>query len=227
MSVHIQEQQGLLIATVTTDGLDNQPPGQRELTAERAECRELISSLALALAIAIDPRALAGPLPPPPPPAPPPASHLQFALGVLGTYRGEPGGGGLLGLRRRALWGDLGLEASLTVDRPRTPHQGTIRTTFLQGDLLACTSGPLHLCASLGLGALRITSSGYNRAQQGWLGQVTLGPRLEWEPTRRLRVHLEAPLALQKTRLLLGNEVIGDLPSTGFRAGISFFWGSP
>lgn len=244
IEVHITSGQGQLIATADTRGLDARAQGRRELTGTLSECEELVSSLALAIAIAIDPRALEGPIvrepSPPPEPAPkaPPkpaarptytqsATGISAAMGALGTWRDQPGAGGFLGLRYRSRRGELGVEVLTTHDFPRRPSAGTIETTYVMGGLLACLPGQFKLCAAGGLGAIVIAASGYDAARRGSLLQATIGPRLEWEPTASLlllpRIHLELPLALHNTRLLLGNQVVGELPSFGLHLGLSFF----
>jgi hypothetical protein len=60
--------------TARIELIENEHVNARELSMRKGACDELIESAALAIAIAIDPRALTGPAPPPPAEAPAPPS---------------------------------------------------------------------------------------------------------------------------------------------------------
>ena len=196
-------------ALIQTDNLGEQSAGEREVSSDVRECTELVSSAALAIAIAIDPQLLARPAASDPPsnaasrpsaaekpraaaraqPAPAPsgratpartAAWYDLTLGAQGTWRGVPGLGLVADVRRSTRTSSVALEAAVGAEKTRLVAGGNVDVTSLQGVLVVCWRlSWLGLCGRGGLVAQRLAASGYPDARQGWLLDATFGPRLE------------------------------------------------
>src|SRR5262249_25944302 len=84
LSVALQRRKDVAVGTLSLSSDDGKPTGGRTMHAPVAECLELVSSMALAAAVAVDPEAVhareaspprePAPAPPPPPPIAPVSS---------------------------------------------------------------------------------------------------------------------------------------------------------
>jgi hypothetical protein len=82
IAVIVEQSGGALRGDVTMTGATGAVTGTRQLTAAGDDCDELVTALALAISIAIDPDVVFRPAPPPPglPTAPPPSTAAPGAL---------------------------------------------------------------------------------------------------------------------------------------------------
>lgn len=210
VSVTIAPEASTLVATVNAQGLAQASEGQRTLQAGRDECGELVSAIALGIAIAIDPRVLVRPAPPSPPvaspppapaspavpaapthptrpahssPAPPrPTPAIAVALGPVATYRDGPGLGAELDVRRSAQRHAEGLELRLTRDGDRAVGEGQVAVQLATGRAFSCLRlGAVAGCAVAEAGALGLRGRGFPAAREGTLAWFALGPRVEVE----------------------------------------------
>lgn len=193
-------------------------PTKRELVSASTDCRELAESLALTLALAIDPALLAKPAPPPPPaPAPPPPplvireappapsppsepplpTFFQAQLGAVGSVGVSPAPtlGGRMGIGFRRGWFGLLAEGRADAAQRVVTTGGSVSTSVLLATLLPC--GYLRgfgFCLSAGGGALQVAGSlPGGRRESSPL--VLAGARLSWEyrflPWLGVMVHTE------------------------------------
>ena len=160
-----------------------QVSGERALEAR--ECGELVSSLAVAAAMGIDPFALdrpappapapplapaPAPAPPPPPtadaapPAPPPPAppreplHFRASLGALGALGAAPSlaGGGLVGAELRWRHVSAGLEGRADLPASTEALHGEVSSSLLVGSLVPCALVAFFFaCAVASAGTLR------------------------------------------------------------------------
>lgn len=217
---------------------------QRTLTGTPGECRELLESLSLALALAIDPLLLTRPKPPEPvlppkpvdrppavpAPAPPVKLDLQASLGLTGTYGPTPhlGGGALLGasvgVGRFQLW----LEGQLDVPRASFIADGAVTSQVLLGRLAPCLRfSAFAACGLVSVGALQVDGAlpGGKRSSSPL---VLAGARLSWShfflEWLGVRVHADVQAVVTRvTVLAFGQPLWVTLPlSAGAGAGIVF-----
>jgi hypothetical protein len=244
-------------ATIQTDNLAEQSAGQREVTGDVRECGELVSSAALAIAIAIDPQLLTRPAPsdtasttaPPTTPDQPPATtaparqrqavpavrssaYYDLTLGAQLTWRGVPGVGFVADARRGTPSFSVALEGQVGQEKTRELAGGKVDVFALRGALVACWRlNWLGLCGWGGLVAQHLAASDYPDARQGWLLDATFGPRLEASglltPRWGLRSHLDSSISARSVELKRSGEVIGRLPRWGAAFGIAVFFRFP
>ncbi len=173
------------------------PPRKRTLTSASTECRELAESLALTLALAIDPASVSrvevqpAPLPqmqervPAPPVSVPEKvpTFFQMQLGAVGSagLSPLPTVGGRLGIGLRHSWFGLLVEARTDLSQSVPTEGGTVSTTMLLANVLPC--GHLRnfgFCLAAGFGALRVVGNlPVSRRESGPL--VLGGARISWE----------------------------------------------
>jgi hypothetical protein len=217
--------QGLL--EVSTPGVAAR---RRTLVAPPGQCRELAESLALALALVVDPQLLSRPAPPPPeenPPAPAPRARAPLAApapppeppppeartptafvaaltghGALGLSPSATGGAGFaLGVRV----GVFGIYAEGRFDWPSdlSLPTGRISTQLLLGSVLPCGHFKgLGVCLQLGGGALQVTGDLPGGARR--TGPIALvGGRVayDWMFLSWLGLHAHVGLAGVATRV--------------------------
>jgi hypothetical protein len=158
-------------------------PGQRELASPRGDCRELLDSFAVAIAIGLDPSSLTRPPGDPPPPAPaqpsvppvvieppvkpaerpspPPASEpidVRLGGGPMVAF-GElpapaPGLAVSVGLRWR--WLEPTLEGVATLPATQISDAGTVKASLLAVAVLPCGHAGLAFgCVGVTIGTLR------------------------------------------------------------------------
>ncbi len=195
-------------ALIQTENLGEQSAGEREVSADARECGELVSSAALAIAIAIDPQVLTRPSPSESAEAaeaqpasaeehlpgaatgahpttrnaaaPRTAHWYDLTLGAQATWREVPGVGLLTDVRRSTRSFSLALEGGAGLEKARELAGGKVQVASLQGALVLCWRLQwLGLCGRAGVVAQRLAASGYPDARQGWLLDATFGPRLE------------------------------------------------
>jgi hypothetical protein len=196
-------------ATIQTDNLAEQSAGEREVAGDVRECGELVSSAALAIAIAIDPQLLTRPAPtdtasttahpaaPDKPPASPalakPAArqgqaehsarssaYYELTLGAQLTWRGVPGVGFVADVRRSTPSFSIAFEGQVGREKTRELAGGQVDVVALRGAVVACWRLDwLGLCGWGGLVAQHLAASDYPDARQGWLFDAEFGPRLE------------------------------------------------
>lgn len=167
--------------------------GERSLELHTDDCGELLDTLALSIAIAIDPfavpgepvevvvvapRAVASPST-----AASPGVEAWCAAGVLGAVGAQPApSAGVtlqLGGRRGALV--LALEGRATWPGTRATEQGEIRVASSSAIALACVvvHGP-RLCVLGGVERLRGQGRGYTESRSAALSVPVGGGRLAW-----------------------------------------------
>jgi len=239
---------------IETENLGEQSRGRREIVGPAAECSELVSSAALALAIAIDPRVLIRPTPAEAnesPDAVPTATRPELAKpspseangdsgarasqpwydlawGTEATWRGVPGVGLMLELRRGAGMLSFGAQVAGHLEQPRSLGAGSVQVSALQGGLGVCWHFAwLGACGQAAAGAQHFSASGYPDARRGWLPRLAFGPRLEAAGliTDRvgLRFQIEGAFTPQSVELTLAGEVLERLPRWRLGAGAVAF----
>ncbi|HUB06029.1 MAG TPA: hypothetical protein VMB50_03465 [Myxococcales bacterium] len=187
-------------ATLTLSDAQGHPRGRQRLSSPVADCRELEASLALALALAIDPGSLQRPLPrtvyapapvpppaaaqPLPPHAPPPRAPLSFGLS-LGGGAGLGAAPGLVGTvdlgleLRRPRW-SVSVGGLATSSGGTAADGGTVSAALYAGDATGCARlGWLGLCGELAAGAEVSTAEGLPAARVATTPYLALGGRLQ------------------------------------------------
>lgn len=211
----------------------------KQLTARR--CDDLVTALALVIALAIDPtaavaprvEAVAAPPPPPPPPPsprrPPPARRLDAALaGVLGVGH-TPDLFLAGGVAARAAWPAVAAELAIVAGRDSTREDGA-RAAFTRivARPAACrlrAGGRLEVggCGHAEVGLVRATgddiinSRGLNRL---WVAVGAHGT-LRWpvSPSRgfaQLQLGLTVPITRDRYRFMPGILIHETPPLTGW-----------
>ncbi|MBL8954894.1 MAG: hypothetical protein JNK82_29220 [Myxococcaceae bacterium] len=198
-----------LTATLELEG------GSRAFDAAAGDCEGLISSVALALAIALDSEAYVAPRKPPaavpaavpeveaPPPAPveEPGRPIHLGLSVaaraaLGHLPAAAFGPALEG---RLRWGafSAALELEGAFAAPASALGGRVLTSQLRGGGQACGHiAFVGLCGRLTVGALRVEGQGFENARVGWSPVATVGPYalVVWQPVAGLLLQASAGL---------------------------------
>lgn len=204
----------------------------RTLNGTANECRELMESLSLALALAIDPLLLTRPKPPPPVEAPPPVEvppppkvappppapapvppppvrlDLQAAVGGAGIFGPAPAlGGGVLvgaglGLDRFQLW----LEGQLDLPQATTVGEGAVTSQILVGRVAPCLRfSSFAACAVVSVGALQVDGAlpGGKRSSSPL---VLAGGRVSWShfflEWLGVRLHADVQAVITRTTVL-------------------------
>ncbi len=205
----------------------------KQLTAQR--CDDLVTALALVIALAIDPTAAAGPrieavaVPPPPPPPPGPTRMRDATLaGVLGAGV-TPDllvAGGLAG---RARWGARAAEIAIVAGRDST-READARATFTRlvvrpAACLVQLRGPLELggCGHAELGVVRATGDDIinSRGLTRLWAAVGAHGTLRWPaPSSRgfaqLQLGLTVPFTRDRYRFMPGILIHDTPPLTGW-----------
>jgi hypothetical protein len=179
--------------------------GTRELTSD--DCEELVSSLAVTIAVGIDPLSLAAPAPspaaastypapraepsksedpfadaPPPPRAPaPPAVRLHVSAGPLVSVGASPVVNLGLAVGAAARWKTFSLGGEGRIDLPvttRTVPGGEISASVLLGSAVPCFHfGVARACALVAAGVLRGSGESVTTPKQSTNFYSALGAR--------------------------------------------------
>lgn len=186
-----------------------QVAARRQLASASADCAELAAAVALAIAIAVDPRraepppprerrvAAAAPWPPgdPPPEAsavgaglvvPPERPRVRLfagvgALAAVGAAPGATAGATLaLGIRRGPV--SLWLEGRADLPAAEDVADGEIRASLLVASAAPCAhAGQFALCAVVAGGELRSAGRGFPASREATTPYLGAGARLVWE----------------------------------------------
>lgn len=208
--------------------------GHRALTGAAEECAGLGKSLAMALAVALDPQAsrrLA-----PTTPSAPAAGGAEAHLGPMLHLAQTPGlaaglsAGLLLGASPRAGRIQLGAEASYALATTRPEVVGLVRSSLARVTLLGCARLlVLRGCAAAHAGLLQVEGQSFAENRRARTVLVGLGPRLEVSvPVGRLAVGAlaEAPLSLVRPRVVLDERELWRMPAWSLtaaaRVGLTF-----
>ncbi len=245
-SVAIQVREGLLEASFSLWESSGPRRNDRSFTAPLTDCDSLLSSVALALAIALDPRLLVRPPPteppvtaaPPPPPAPaPPAPvpsplQLSLAVGVRGAVGllPAPSGGPVFEARARFGSFSVALDGELSLaPRVQVVGSGQIESSLVRGGLQLCGHVAFAaLCARGTGGGLSAGGVGFDNARRGWQPTASVGPLFSvgWRPVGGLV--LQAALALDvilvRTSILLGSVELWNSPPVAGNLAVSVGW---
>jgi hypothetical protein len=184
------------------------PPAQtRRRTLTSADCRELAESLALTLALAIDPQHLTrAPPPPAPVPALPPAPQpsappaaapsaakpaappvvpifIDATIGLVGTWGLSPfvNGGARLAVGLRRGWFGLSIEGRADLPQAVSVEGGSVSNLLLLGSVAPCFHRfGLAFCVVGSAGAIQVSGqlSAGSRASSI---VAAVGGRLSWE----------------------------------------------
>jgi len=217
--------------------------GTRTLTAAAQSCESLAQSMALALAIAIDPQALLGaprqpaaasaaptePLPPPQPTSAPWRWTTRLSVGAeVGAVPGTAVGLGVEAEARGervglAAWGQLSLMPSLA------EYGGFVDASAVRAGLDGCAfASAFGLCLRAGGGALTVSGRGFPGSRQSTLPLATVGPRATaaWRPAPSLELRLYAGMdvALSRDSVFLGTLDAWQAPALSLDAGGSVGW---
>lgn len=212
------------------------PVRRRNLTA--ADCNELIHSVAVTVALAVDPllkkptrvpvAAPAVEAPPPAPIAPAPATSATLPLrwsisaGASADVGTSATAQPTLRLEARAR-GDLfslGLEGRFAMPVTTPLQQGALTTSAALGTLIPC----LHYkwlagCAQVSLGGLRIAGSGLASANQATVFHATAGLRAVFSVPLgshfALGAMAEGQVPLTRASAVVGTEPVWTVPPIG------------
>jgi len=223
--------------------------GARELSSRQLGCVELAGAVTLAISIAVDPLAIAPPLPkpkpppecpgcptcPPPPvvapPPPPERIHPRVSLGVAGTLGATPTPGlGLLvgaGFRYRAF--SFELEGRFDVPfGTSAPTAGSLRASILAVLLAPCAHfRVLSGCALVGAGAMLGEGLDVAEPRRDTTPWAALGVRGAVELQLRkwlwLRAHLDLLATLTRTTLYLNGTKAWVTPPLSGLLGLALF----
>jgi hypothetical protein len=229
------------------------PAGTRVLDAAPGACASLAESLALALAIAIDPQVLTREAPPPPPvivlppappPAPPPPSPPSPAAPAVASavWSVEAGASGSVGLlpdaalglwlgagvgRERfgaTVWGEIALANAVSV------AGGTIDSSLLRAGVDGCARFSFAgVCLRASGGAINAGGQGFLNDRRGALAVATVGPLVfaEVRPSNALAIRVSAgtDVALIRNSLFVGLLEAWHAPPASFEAGLFVSWG--
>jgi hypothetical protein len=223
--------------------------GVREFEAGPEDCEALINSVALALAIALDPHVLAGPRRPASPaqssdaprpaeaaapvPAPdaPPALGFEVTLSARASVGHLPAvafGPGLEARLRRGAF-SLALEAEADFARPMAAQGGRVESALVRGGTQLCGHlGFAGLCLRGTAGAMSVAGVGFVDAQRGWLAVATLGPQVmaTWHPLTQLvlSVTVGADIALLRNSIGVGTTDVWSSPWVAGAFGLAVGW---
>ncbi len=216
------------------------PPRVRTLNAGPGQCRELMESVALALALAVDPQLLSRPatLPPveappapkpvPPLPAPPPVVHFHALVGGQGVIglSPQPSFGGLLGLGFQRDWYSLTLEGRVDAIQSVTVPNGTLRSLVMLGSLLPCGNfRGLGVCVDVSAGALQVEGA-LSGGRRITTPLVLLGGRVQYQhsflPWLAARAHLDVQAVLSRTTVIVAGEPVWTTGQLSGDLGLAF-----
>ncbi|HMR08899.1 MAG TPA: hypothetical protein PKA88_24130 [Polyangiaceae bacterium] len=212
LSVRIAEQGGALVASLALKDETGALIGERELSAAAGDCGELARTLALAVAIAIDPLRAGEPKPKPDPepetatpPSPPPPASVEPKLDRLPpspppTFMAiRVAGGGLIAAGvapalAPGIWvhGGVGLDSfSIGVDGRATfsasdnDARGTVSASLIAATLVPCLHvDSLFLCPTATIGALQGTGENVSRPNKATTVHASAGARIGIEVPR-------------------------------------------
>jgi hypothetical protein len=197
VDVRLQRKGGVFQGRLEMRDADGHPNGIRELAS--ADCRELVSSLSVAIAIGIDPLSLTRQAPTPPAPTPeppkqerpppqpepkPPSAEpilFRFAAGTLIAFGTEPatafGLTAQAGIRRRALSAALEGRADFPASAD-APAGGRVTASLVAGSVVPCAHVSVAFaCGAFTLGALRGEGQGVSTPLRSTDGYAAAGAR--------------------------------------------------
>ena len=229
--VDITSEHRQLTARVRLIAQDGVTQGSRELEGGLKDCTELFESVALALAIAIDPfstgerrppaaaverpAAAAEPsaLPVERPATPEPREVGRIGLGLLGAVGSGPSPtaglslAGELSLRERFR---VGLEARIDLPTSDDGVRGRVVSSLLVADVLACYGWRLLACAVLTGGVARVTSTNVDVSQTVFPSFAAAGVRAAFDVVlgRRIAVrpYIEGEVVATRHTLRIDGE---------------------
>lgn len=243
-----------LSAVLGLESASGASEGRRTLRVASSDCSAAAGSLALALAMSLDPQRAAAPpsqntrasreprmgaVPPPSPPEPrevTPAVPIAFGLHTSGGAAFgigvAPGGFFAVSPRwTREAW-SLALEGELIAAASADLAGGRIESNALRGGLEICRVASLvHACVRGGAGRLQVRGEGFVDAREGALPQAYVGPRLRLETSvwRGLRAGLlaDAEVSLIRGTVRVGDDVAWRRPLVGGKVGATVGWMFP
>ncbi|MDB4942976.1 MAG: hypothetical protein JWP97_2510 [Labilithrix sp.] len=203
-------------------------PGQRELASEAGDCRGVVDTFVVAIAVAVDPSSLTRPIAEPPPaapvpvPAPPPAPPSpeppppaaapppwRVSAGPVVLFGELPAAapGITVMVGRRFGWLSANVEGLATLDVSATRAAlGTVHASLLGAAIAPCVHlDPFFACGALTLGALRGEGEGVTgiRPLHGSEAYAAASARAgaELPLTRALWLRAEAAAVVPITRI--------------------------
>lgn len=226
--------------------------GKRSVDAERASCILVAQTLAMALALAVDPAVLrttpARPLTSEVSAKPPPASSLDAvprpAPPPMAVWSVNAGGSFILGAMPSWAMGpriELGwrrdndsvlMEGSLFPQATWTNSEGKVQTSLLRGGVSGCRHlNGFGFCLRATGGLLRAEGQDFYVSKRGSAPTATVGPAVVYE--RRLFQHLQwkigvsADAAFFRSRLTLDDRELWFAPPLSAEAFVSLGWSLP
>jgi hypothetical protein len=239
----VERDKGALVADVALEDAGGRRQGQRRIRGSFALCEPLISALALAISIAIDPLggapAPAAPPPASPPPAPPPGADvappgidLDFTAGGVSQVSTlpKPALGLALGARVSGQHFRLGVEAQATLAVTRAVTGGGRFDTARYGLAVICCwrQGWLSGCAAVHGGVLRASGQAFSPSRSTAAPYLAPGPRVELElPIAgpiALRSFAGVEVPLVRAKVTVGDETVWKSPWVAATFGSMLVW---
>lgn len=252
-TVMVQIRRDRLDATFSLSESDGAKRGERAFSGAATDCEGVLSGVALALAIALDPRLLTRPpapsgpsaaspvetpagVPAQPPTVPPTASargdvHMGVAVGARGSAGLLPAASAGPTLEARLSLGSFSIAVDGDVLLAPTVEMagGRVETSLVRAGLQLCGHVAFaSLCARGTGGALAAAGAGFDNSRRGWQPVATLGPQLaaSWRPVGGL--FLQASLAMDvvliRSAITLGSVELWNSPLLAANAGLLVGW---
>jgi hypothetical protein len=245
LKVTIRSVQSGLEARIEMQDRDGKPNAERRLVSRQRDCKELASSVELAISIAIDPSASGthaappadSPLPvassPPAQPAAPspvpsePSRPLHVDLGAMlvGGFRSAPSTtlGISLGVALRGEFLSLGMEARADVPSSKSLPVGSVESSLYTFSLVPCLRAThLGFCPLASAGLLHASGQGLADSRQVDFFYLAVGARVALAyplgPRWSLGLNGDAVSPLTKTSLAVDDNqhVVWSTPALAF-----------
>jgi hypothetical protein len=235
-----------LEARVEMRDVQGQLKAERRLLSRQRDCKELASSVELAISIAVDPSGAGANRPPVEAPAPPAAEAAppqtaepreepfvrrpltgEASAIAIGGFRSAPSPSLGLGIGA-SLAGDflsLGVEGRADLPSSSALHAGSVRTSLLTASLVPCLRGPyLGFCALASAGVLRGAGVGLVDSRHVSFFYAAVGARaalgIPMGPRWSLVVHADVSSPLTETTLTVDGETVWSSPTLVFALGL-------